>query len=772
MVGGISKQPPALRFPTQAEWQINCISSAQQGLGRRQGTEYITTLMPGQNPGVSDDLWHWIDRDQDEQYLLHWTSNNGRVWDINGGASIPFSVTSTANNYLNNGGLRAMTVADYTFVCSQNAEAEMRPGSVTPTPPSGSMVVVKSGDYGQKYTVNIRRTNDATLLARAEYVTQLGTDPSHVLDLDVQNIAQSLVVQVNSLGGAWTSYRTGATVIIQHATLDFYVEAIGPTPAAMKAINGNVALFSDLPPVAANNYLCSVGDPAVPESLYWVKYTTARGQWEEATAAGILSRLNEGTLPIQIVRNANGTFSADICPWELRRVGDDDTNPIPGIIGQKINDIFYHGDRLGMIGGSAIAMSQPGRPFDLWRSTASQVLDTDPIHTAASHNTVATLRHAVQFAEELLLFSDNTQFKVTSQGTLTSLTAKVDQTTEFAAARWVRPLPVGNRVYWPAKVGNGSALYEYFVEPVSGKFDRFDVTSHVPNVLGSVVRTVTANATGDAIAVVAANRPTEMWIYRFVLENNERRMSSWSVFTFEGVERIYSAKFFENDLYLVTQRAEGVVLERMPFETEEVTPGLDYHVRLDAMKEITGIHDPATNITTYTVHTPIATEDGVRFVALEDGVHYRAGEVIPHRRISSTTFEIDAFTTGTRILVGIPFTSSYTLSTIYHRIDGRTVQDGRTTFRRLNVSYADTAYFRATVRAANRSTYIYTMGGATLGSDSFILGRANRSSGTFTIPVNLRNIDAQVTLESDSTLPFWLTSATWDANLTVLSQRV
>ena len=44
-------------------------------------------------------------------------------------------------------------------------------------------------------------------------------------------------------------------------------------------------------------------------------------------------------MPIQLVRQANGTFLVSQATWENAEVGDDLTNPNPSFVGKTVNQL-------------------------------------------------------------------------------------------------------------------------------------------------------------------------------------------------------------------------------------------------------------------------------------------------------------------------------------------------------------------------------------------------------------------------------------------------
>ncbi|WP_202981444.1 hypothetical protein, partial [Xylella fastidiosa] len=65
-------------------------------------------------------------------------------------------------------------------------------------------------------------------------------------------------------------------------------------------------------------------------------------------------------------------------------------------------------------------MSRTSKYYNFFPASVSNYSDDDPIDVAVSHNRVSTLKYAVPFSEELLLWSDQAQFVLTASDILSS----------------------------------------------------------------------------------------------------------------------------------------------------------------------------------------------------------------------------------------------------------------------------------------------------------------------------------------------------------------
>ena len=108
------------------------------------------------------------------------------------------------------------------------------------------------------------------------------------------------------------------------------------------------------------------------------------------------------------------TASYTLPKWGERTAGDLESAPDPSFIGRNINNVFFFRNRLGFLAGDNVILSEVSKFFNFFPETVISVLDSEPIDVAASHTKVAILKHAVTMGERLILFSEQTQFTLTS----------------------------------------------------------------------------------------------------------------------------------------------------------------------------------------------------------------------------------------------------------------------------------------------------------------------------------------------------------------------
>ena len=64
-------------------------------------------------------------------------------------------------------------------------------------------------------------------------------------------------------------------------------------------------------------------------------------------------------MPLVIQRTATTTFTVKQFTYQDRRVGDDNTNPVPTFVGKRINKVLFFRNRLALLAGENVILSRP-----------------------------------------------------------------------------------------------------------------------------------------------------------------------------------------------------------------------------------------------------------------------------------------------------------------------------------------------------------------------------------------------------------------------------
>ena len=102
LISGVSQQPSNVRLPTQAEEQVNCYSSVSDFLKRRPALNHIAKIADSEVSKSFDDgsiFIHSINRDEVEKYIVLVTTDDVRVFDLQGNEKT-VNIDESAKAYL------------------------------------------------------------------------------------------------------------------------------------------------------------------------------------------------------------------------------------------------------------------------------------------------------------------------------------------------------------------------------------------------------------------------------------------------------------------------------------------------------------------------------------------------------------------------------------------------------------------------------------------------------------------------------------------------
>ncbi len=565
----------------------------------------------------------------------------------------------------------------------------------------------------------------------------------------------------------WTNRTDTPTYSISKSVIESAEVYDGYNNQAAFGILKSVQKFSNLPATAPDGYIVKViGEDGSNTDDYYVKYDSTEKVWQECVRPGLKNSYDTSTLPHVLVREADGTFTFRRAEWEDREIGDEDSNPLPSFIGQTINDVFYHRNRLGFLSGENIILTRSANFFNFWMTSATKVQDTDPIDLAASDSTISTLYNAVTFDTDLILFSKDAQFALTADGVLTPTSANLTSAvTHYEASLKAKPVNAGRNVYFVAERAQYSTVREFFTaaDNTDAK-DVQDITSHVPNYIPNGVYKIIPSTVENVMLYLTEGDETKLYVYKYLFVDSQRVQAAWSIWDMGDV--VYGGSFIDSYLYLVVSRNNCLCLERVSFTLNTIDFDTEpYRVLLDSKQAYTvpsEAYDPLQDTTTIDVSAiygnSFETDKQYSAVA-NDGTYIQAtdGKIVFLGDYSNTV-----------VTLGINYLFKIVMSTIMVKqsANGNTqaVTDGRLQLRQMWFNYSDSGYFKVTVDIDNKTTYVYEYTSRLLGTHFNILGEMPFTTGSFRFPIQAKNENCTITLETDTPLPIALVGAGWIGN--------
>lgn len=710
LFNGVSQQPATLRLPSQCEAQVNCYSSVVDGVRKRPPLEHIAKITAAD---LTTAHIHAINRDTTERYIVVVSDGDLKVYDING-------VEKTVNFPVGK-----------LYLDIPIGESAATAFSVV-TIADYSFVVNKTKKVETKTPAQATPVDLANWYAPASWGSETLSTPNHY----------------------W-----------------YYNPAAGTFKGSKQTLQ-QLPKTTDNPPPAEGDVWKIIGFEDKSFGNYWV--VRRGGVWVETHAPTDPLGLQEQTMPHALVRNGDGTFTFTVFPWKTRQVGDSVSNPAPTFVNSYIKDVFYHKNRLGFVADENVVFSCAGDFGNFWRSTVTDLLDSDVVDVAVSSTKVSLLNFAVPFNNDLMLFADQSQFRLNVDELLTPRSVSIDTATEFEMSTRCRPVGIGTDVYFVAKSGEWSRIREYFVDEGAISNDAADVTAHVPRYIPAGVTRLAGNTNEDVLFAISENAPNRIYVYKFFWNGDGKLQSAWSYWELPLTDNILSIDTIESKLYVLIQRSDGVYIEVADVQSGAVTGSLDRQVLLDRLVPITGVYQPVGDYTQFILPYPVevANQSGYRIVrgsafgpqsqALLDPSQYTWA--------STTEVRIPGNHAAGVCYCGQSYTARFTFSEQFVMNGDTPITTGRLMLRTFTVYFTETAYFKTEVAPYGTAPDIESVvpaqlsefTGKTVGDQYLILGTPIYATGKYQFQIYGDSRAAKVSLVNDTHVQSVFQSVEWE----------
>jgi hypothetical protein len=349
------------------------------------------------------------------------------------------------------------------------------------------------------------------------------------------------------------------------------------------------------------------------------------------------------------------------------------------------------------------------------------------------------------------------QLKLAGGDILSPKTVSITPVTQFAYQSKAEPVVLGSYIYYPFNRGGFSGLNEFNVNATTDTFDASEITEHVPAYIPSNINIMASSASEDFL-VVSNKGSSDMYIYVYFWNSNQKVLSSWSKFSFTG--KIEGISFSNSTLYAVIVNNGETNLVEMPLESG-LTDANGYVTHLDMRVSATVTNGSDTITLPYTPEdnsVEVYTDDGLKLTATNTG---------------ATVTLNQAVTEDTEVFVGIPYTMKYTFSEQLFKAkagNGTSPSNAaKLMVRNGSIYFDDTAYFQVKVTPKARNTSVNTFTPDVVGSTT--IGSLSLDSGFYRFPVFTKAQDTTITIENDSALPSNFQSAEFESFVHSRSNR-
>jgi hypothetical protein len=788
-LGGVSQQTDDLKFPGQLKSCLNAYPDPTFGLIKRPGGKFLVELKNADGSVVAPNTydngrWFSIFRDSVEQYVGVISGSSIRIWSLIDGSPKTVTYGSGATSYLTGGkdDYDILTINDYTFITNKKVVVTTQS---LPTYAYGRRATVRLStvDYGAVYSVTLNSTTVSytTFNAEATITTPTQTEKT----VTAEAILNNLTGQINGIAG-FTATRIGSSIEIT-GTSTFTISTRGAqSNEGLVAYSDVVSNISQLPKTSANGRVVRVANSAANEDDYYLKFVgdggvNGNGYWEETIKPDASPGLTNGTMPHQLIRQADGTFLFRQGTWEPRLVGDDFTNSHPSFVGKAIQQLFFYNNRLGALTDENVCLSQSGDYFNFYANSALTSIASDPVDISCSSIRPATLHGVVPVAQGLLLFSRSQQFLMSgNQGVLTPGGSTIKTVSNYEMDTANSPVDMGTTVAFISKTPSYVRVFEMQTRGQDESPIVLDISRIVPEWIPSTIDQVVSSPQNSLLSL-GSTSSRDLYLFRYYSNGEQREVQSWFKWRVSG--NVLHHAVDRDVFWTVTKQQSSYSVQKISLiqsptsSTFLTADGSRVDPRLDmwatpASKVFNNIpgdlytkvylpfrHDSTLTLCLVTTNpnltTPTYSNSGLVIFpeVLQDGTGFYAK--VP-----------DLDLTSDDLIVGYTYDMDLELPQIYYRTgDGQQITDytAALTIARLKFMLGLGGDVDFRLKARGRSEWSETKG--VKSADYYLANDIPFVNTTeFTVPIHQRSDNVQLRIFSNSPFPVSLLSMRWEGN--------
>ena len=713
------------------------------------------------------------------------------------GRNLAFRLTTTAQVNLKSTASNVNSGSDYQSIYNTTVELlygghGWKKGDFVFVDMSGT-----SNSQNQKYKVTVTEVAERKVHQEARF-RPAPTSFEATTPIDAESILSQITDDYNqNYGNSFIRTSTNPITLVTEVIgngiyIGSYEEFNVTTsePDLWSILSRKAVTSSELPSQCKHGFIVEVTNSGrSDEDSYYLKFVgdndkDGLGAWEETIEPGLSTTIDAATLPHTIVRNDDGSFTADVfkinndVAWKPRQVGDEDTNPLPSFIDNNINQTIFHRNRLGFLSKGNVILSQAGDLGNFFFDSALVVSPDDPIDIAASSTVPVKFTSAIETATGLIGFAESQQFLLhTDSDTLTPETCKISNISTYRYNPLATPVSLGTTIGFTDKAGNNTRFFEMFDISKDREPQIIDQTKIVQSLLPSSIDHV-VNSRENNTVFFLERATNSIFGYRYHNVNNQRIQSAWFQWTFPfSIEYMFC---LDDKLFLVQGTSTGYYLYECyikPYGTETTISGTGiYGNTVDYVSFLDAFYTTDFNTTSSTTHTwqPDSVypdlyqyEGYENIVAIVDGQIYKPSSISGNIMTFSTSI-------GGNITFGIPFLFKVSLPQIYisKTVGSQQVPDltASLTIQRMQLRFGNIGQFSVNIKRIGKDDFSKEYNQTVL-NDYRVNDSPVDKVLTIAVPVYERNTNFNTSVTSTHPGPVNFRSMTWEGAYTPMYHK-
>ena len=533
ILGGVSQQIPRQRLAGQLSLQENMLSDQVTGLRRRPGlplvaTAEMTTLTPTSARSQYIEVGSvavnvWVNAATGKVHIFD--------KDLN-------ALSTVQNNYLiadNISKIRMASVGGSIWLLNTDKKPVVGgPDTSKLNPVYEGFFYIRTGAFQKTYQV---RFEYGAYSKEFSYTTD-----SMAANSTPEGIATNLYNLMTADATFMTKfdvYRSGAYVYITRSvksSADVNQTTVTTTSGQqyiMASTGMQLNQTSDLPaklPVEADSTIVAIGNS--PTSMQYYRWNNSNAAWEETSSYTSPDGLTN--MPLKLTISDTGVGTLTDVTFAGRTAGDENNNPTHTFCTAGITGISAFQGRLVLFSGAYVSMSSSLDQTLFFRSTVSQLLDSDTIETGSGSLTAAAFEYGVQFNKDLVLIAKSHQAVIPTGNTaITPRNALVVMSSAEALDTTCSPAVIGRTIMACSPI---STDYYGVTELVPSAYTESqyvpqNLTEHIPRYIRGRARHIVGSSTRSIALFTSTEDYRRILVHEYIWDGDQRKAVAWHGWT-------------------------------------------------------------------------------------------------------------------------------------------------------------------------------------------------------------------------------------------------
>lgn len=644
----------------------------------------------------------------------------------------------------------------------------------------GDTVTVTLDQAKTDYNYTIRVEDDETSHPKANLgVVRPAPTP---FDADTAVTIDTILggIQADLPGGI--SYKMVGNGMYLYSSSAFNVEVVDKD--LMRVMQDQVNNVADLPAQCRHNYIVKVVNSSDSnDDDYYLKFqgTNGRdgpGSWIECAQPGIASNLDNSTMPHVLQRQADGDFLVKRQGYNVRSVGDEDTNPMPSFVGKTINRVLFFRNRLAFLAGENVILSRPGELSypAFFAKTALAVSAVDPIDISCSSSFPSDLYDGIEVAAGLAVFSTNQQFLLSSDAEILNPdTAKLRSISTYNYNKDLAPISLGTTIGYV----DNSGKYSRFNEMVNVQREQEPLVGETSKLVSTLLPKdidLLTNSRENQLVLFGKTNTDIIYGYKYLTYGEERKQQAWFKWKLNNPIKYH---FIIDDEYYFLDTDN--FLQKINLMQQDTDPSIDetvgsdtsnYLIHLDNWTTVTnGSYSATTKLTTFTNQSDwidqVTSPNGTLVLVDIDTGATRVGRYAECTVINGDDFTVPGdWSTGT-FYIGYIYEYSVSFPRFYmtqqQNQQSKSDVNSSLVIHRIKLNFGKSGLYTTTLQRTGKDDYSETYESANL--DEYLVSDAPYLPEHIqTIPVYESNRNVNVLLKSSHPAPATLHALSWEGD--------